>query len=221
VTEWLYNTRLVQSFLAGLRKKRAAFVLSRVGASQGMSILDVGCGSDGRSFENFVPENSKIVGVDILAEETIRIGHPRFEYLRQSAQDLSMFRDGQFDLAVSFGMMEHICDSAMLGRIYSEVDRVARHWVVVVPWRYAFVEPHFKFPYFQLLPYPLKVFLTRILNLDGLRRKVTEDYDYIRSHYWWLTNREWTGIFKGGRCHVIPPGIMVAIIKCNHRDGCA
>jgi ubiquinone/menaquinone biosynthesis C-methylase UbiE len=213
MTESFYKTKLTQSVLAKRRKIRADFVLSKVNIFPGMSILDVGCGPNGRSFEDFISKDYRIVGIDLLDAEDVRIKHPNFRYWQQDAQDLSIFRDKEFDLAVSFGMMEHICDLSVLKRMYSEINRVAQQWLIVVPWKYVFVEPHFKFPFFQLLPYALKVFLTKSLNLHDLRRAVNQDYNYIRNHYQWLTNSQWIGIFEGGCCYRQMDSI--AIVKRN------
>ena len=34
----------------------------------------------------------------------------------------------------------------------AEIDRVAKEYVIVVPWRYAIIEPYSKWPFFQLMP---------------------------------------------------------------------
>ena len=101
MTELFYKTKLVQNILAKRRKKRAKFVLSKVNTFPNMSILDVGCGPDSRSFEDFIPKNYKITGIDILDEKEVATKHPNFKYVQQDAQDLSMFGDNEFDLAVS------------------------------------------------------------------------------------------------------------------------
>ncbi|MBI4774998.1 MAG: class I SAM-dependent methyltransferase [Deltaproteobacteria bacterium] len=213
MAELLYNTKLIQTVLSYRRQKRVDFVLSKVDVFSGMSILDVGCGPDGRSFEDFAHRDLKIVGVDILDEDQIHMNHPNFQYFKQDAQDLSRFADHEFDLCVSFGMMEHICDHSILRRMYSEIDRVSKQWIIVVPWKYAIIEPHFKFPFFQLLPYFFKITLTRTLNLHGLRNAVREDYNHIRDNYQWLTSSEWIGIFQGGRVYITPYKDTIAIVK--------
>lgn len=213
MAEKFYNIKLIQTLLSQRRRKRAYFVLSKVNTFQGMSILDVGCGPDGRSFEDFTPKDYRIVGIDILDEKKVNMNHSNFKYLKLNAQDLCIFRDNEFNLAVSFGMMEHICDHAVLKNMYSEINRVSQQWAIIVPWKYAFVEPHFKFPFFQLLPYSLKVFLVKTLNLHNLRKSVKQDYNYIKNHYQWFTNSQWLDIFNGARCYITPHMDTVAIIK--------
>jgi len=212
-TEAYYQTNFVQSILAYRRRKRVDFVLSKVRAFGGMSILDVGCGPNGRSFEDFIPADYKIVGVDLLDQNSVTTSHPNFRYFRQDAQDLHMFNDNEFDLTVSFGMMEHICDPKVLNKMYTEIDRVSRQWAIIVPWKYAYVEPHFKFPFFQLFPYPIKVWLVKVLNLHDRREAVKNDYHYIKKNYQWLTSNQWLEVFKRAKCFVTPHLDTIAIIK--------
>lgn len=213
MAEFFYENNLIQNVLAKRRKRRAEFVLSKVNVFHGMSILDVGCGPNGRSFEDFIPKDYRITGIDLLDEKEVRTSHPKFKYLKKNAQDLSVFSDDAFDLTVSFGMMEHICDHAVLNKMYLEIDRVSKQWVIVVPWRYAFVEPHFKFPFFSLIPYPFKVFLTKTLNLHNLKKAVEFNYNYIQNNYQWLTNSQWLCIFKKAKCYVTPHLDTIAIVK--------
>jgi len=216
MAESFYKSKLVQNLLARRRQKRTDFVLSKIHASHSMSILDIGCGPNGRSFEDLISENHRIVGIDLLEKENVVTAHPNFRYLKQDAQNLQMFADNEFDLAVSFGMMEHICDHTVLKRMYLEIDRVSKQWIIVVPWKFAFIEPHFKFPFFQLLPYPMKVSITKMLNLHGLRLAVRQDYDYIKKHYQWLTSSQWIDIFEGATCFVTPHMDTIALVKADN-----
>jgi ubiquinone/menaquinone biosynthesis C-methylase UbiE len=176
LSEYIYNNKVIQKSLSKRRELRAKFILSKVNITPEMSILDVGCGGDGRSFENFLPDTYKIIGIDLLDESVVKISHKNFVYIKTDAQDLSLFPDKQFDLTVSIGMMEHICNRDALDRMAKEIDRVSKQFLIVVPWKYAVIEPHFKFPFFSLLPYKLQIILTKILNLHNLRELVTMDY---------------------------------------------
>ena len=169
-----------------------------------MKIIDIGCGPNGRSFENLVSHNYEITGIDLYEENQVKMSHPNFKYKKQDAKDLSIFKDQEFDLAISIGMMEHICDRNIIDQMYFEINRVAKQWVIGVPWKYTIIEPHFKFPFFQLFPYNVKVSLAKTFNLHDLRSTVTKDYNYINNHYQWLTNSEWLKIWKGGKCFITP-----------------
>jgi ubiquinone/menaquinone biosynthesis C-methylase UbiE len=213
MTEILYRTHLVQKILTKRRKIRVEFILSKINVFPDMSILDVGCGPNGRSFEDFLNNEYQITGIDIINEKEVKTLHPNFIYLKQDAQDLSNFRDNEFDLAVSIGMMEHICDRVVLKKMYSQISRVSRQWVIVVPWKYSVIEPHFKFPFFQLLPYYLQVFFIKALNLHNCKKQVQQNYSYVKQHYQWLTKSKWLDIYEGGKCFITPHMDTIAIVK--------
>lgn len=213
MSERFYKTGAIQKILEIRRKKRLSFVLSKVHLSPGMSVLDVGCGPNGRSFSDYVPNDFEITGVDIIEEKDVHMNHPNFTYIKQDARDLSMFPDKRFDLTVSFGMMEHVCDQTALKEMSSEIQRVSRQWAIVVPWRYAVVEPHFKFPFFQLLPYGAQVYLTKNLNLHGLAEVIRKDRDYIKKHYQWFPSSEWRSIFQAQKVYVVPFLDTIAIVN--------
>ncbi|MGI6657052.1 MAG: class I SAM-dependent methyltransferase [Desulfobulbus sp.] len=211
--EFIYNLGVIQKVLSKRREWRCKFILSKVQLAQEMFILDVGCGSNGRSFENFIPDTYKIIGIDLISEDLIKFEHKNFTYLKHDAQDLSLFSDKQFDLTVSIGMMEHICNHAILEKMAKEIERVSKQFVIVVPWKFAIIEPHFKFPFFSLLPYKLQVFLTKTLNLHNLKGQVLADDLYIKRHYQWFPSKKWKEIFQGSRVFVLPTLDTIAIVK--------
>lgn len=180
-----------------------------------MSVLDVGCGPDGRSLEVFLPYNYQIVGIDLYDEREVKIDHPQFTYFQQDAQNLRRFGDKEFHLAISIGMMEHICDSIVLKRMVAEIDRVSKEYIVVVPWKYSWIEPHFRLPFFQLLPSNIQRSLTELLNLHNLRDKIRRDRNYIKNYYQWMSKREWRQIFVGSKIYLTPTFETIAIVKCS------
>lgn len=211
--EYFYKTRIVSWLLAKRRKHRVNFMLSHVDIRPGMSILDIGCGPDGRSFENYVSHEYMITGIDIIPPENVHVDHPRFQYHQQDASDLSRFETKSFDLAVSIGMMEHICDPQALEQMANEMMRVSKQWIVVVPWRYCWIEPHFKFPFFQLLPENWQIVLTKIFNLHGLGPVIRNESNWIQRHYQWLTTNEWKRLLKADHVYLSSTLDTIAVTK--------
>jgi len=203
----------VRDALASRRRARVDFMLSKVNVRPSMKVLDVGCGFDGRSFDDYAPADWEITGVDIIAPEGVHHTHPNFNYLEQDARDLSRFADDEFDLAVCVGMMEHITDPVTFRAIVSEMLRVSKQYIVVVPYKYAWIEPHYGVPFFPLLPYSAKVWLVKTLNLSGHRSAVLADSEYINKHYRWLSNDEYRQEFPASTIDVLPTREMIAITK--------
>jgi hypothetical protein len=183
-----------------------------------MSVVDIGCGVDSRSFDTYVPEDWKITGIDIVPEERVNHRHPRFSYIQQDAQDLSRFQDNEFDLAISIGMLEHITEETVFKRIVSEIRRVAKQYIVIVPYKYCWVEPHYGVPFFPLFPYSLKLAVVKAFNLCNHRAAVCKDPDYIKRNYMWLTNAQYKVEFHDSTIHLLPTLETIAIIRSlKHR----
>jgi ubiquinone/menaquinone biosynthesis C-methylase UbiE len=178
-----------------------------------MNIIDVGCGKDGRSFGKYVPEDWHITGIDVVPSEYVQHEHPHFTYVNRDAQDLSCFGNNEFDLAVSIGMLEHISGEIAFRKVISEIRRVAKQHIVVVPYRYCWIEPHFGVPFFPLFPYSVKVALVKAFNLNGERMILKRDPDFIKKHYRWLSNTEYRVEFPDSRTYVLPTRETVAIIR--------
>lgn len=207
---------VIRKALAYRRKCRVDFMLSKVATVANLRVIDIGCGIDGRSFDRYIPADWKVTGVDVLPAERVRHHHPNYTYLQQDAQDLSRFKNDEFDLAVSIGMLEHITEEPAFKRIVSEIRRVAKQYIVVVPYRYCWIEPHYGVPFFPLLPYSIKLVLIRALNLSNERGAVRQDSEYIKKNYRWLSNAEYRAEFPDATIYLLPTLEMIAITrKCQ------
>jgi ubiquinone/menaquinone biosynthesis C-methylase UbiE len=175
----------------------------------GMTIIDVGCGTDGRSYSNFADPEWKITGIDIHESGMVAHSHPNFVYQRCSAIDLSRFGDKSFDLAVSVGMIEHIVDKNDYERASAEIQRVATQYIVVAPYKWAWIEPHYAFPFFGALPQSIQIGLIRMFNLSGHRNRI----DYFLKNFTWRSNSQYRNDFKGSEVRILPVLDTIAIVK--------
>lgn len=204
---------VIRKVLAKRRKGRLDFMLSKIITKEKMKIIDIGCGIDSRSFDAYVPPDWEITGVDILPVERVQHQHPNFIYFKQDAQDLNRFKDHEFDLAVSIGMLEHITEESVFKNIVSEISRVAKQYIVVVPYKYCWIEPHFGVPFFPLFPYSVKLALTKAFNLNNHREAVRRDPDYINKNYKWLSNAEYREIFPDSTIYLSPTRETIVIAR--------
>lgn len=210
----LYQSRIISSFLEKRRKRRLDAMLDKVHTFSGMTILDVGCGTDGRSVHQWIDPSYHITGIDLYDPSKVHIDHPRFTYKQQDARDMSCFADQSFDLAISVGMMEHIGHFPDLNKMAQEIHRIAKEYIIVVPYRYALVEPHFKFPIFQLLPTEMQLSLVYKFNLHNLKQKLTTDPLYIKKHFLWLTAEQWRHVWPESQVSVFNMENYM-IVKCK------
>jgi hypothetical protein len=96
--------------------------------------------------------------------------HPRLARLVGDARDLQ-FADDEFDLVLSNSTMEHVGDRVEQARMAREVRRVGRRCYVQVPCRWFPVEPHTGFPFFGVLPFRVKVWLIRHVDIGHAGRE--------------------------------------------------
>jgi hypothetical protein len=206
---YLHNLpKALQKLLHYRRVHRLKVFMSNFALPASPSIIDIGCGGDGRSFSDHVSKDWNIVGVDLFDESKIMHTHPKFTYVRGSCCDLGMFKENEFDLAVSVGMLEHILGDDYR-RSVSEIIRVARSFMVLVPWRYAIVEPHFGLPFFGALPRQLQEFIiAKVLHRDNADAHI----EYFRSNFEWRSVEQYKRDFPGARVVLSPTLDSIAII---------
>ena len=90
------------------------------------------------------------------------------------ARAMPEFAAGSFDLVFSNSVIEHVGDLADQQAMADEVRRIGRRWVVQTPCRWFPIEPHFLFPYFNLLPLAAQVFLLQHLRLGWAKRPIAD-----------------------------------------------
>lgn len=204
---------ILRKLLSMRRAIRVRHALSRVETKSGLKVIDIGCGVDGRSFEDFVPNDWTIIGVDIEPEGSIRHTHGAFSYVRQDASNLSRFGNEEFDLAVSIGMLEHITEPNKFNSVVHEIHRVAVQHIVIVPFRYCWIEPHYGLPFFPIMPSGMQNLIVKTFNLSGHKQLVQRDPGYIRKNYRWLSNGEYRQAFPTSRISLSPTLETITITR--------
>jgi hypothetical protein len=173
-----------------LRRRRYERLSALVGLRPTDRIIEIGCGRGPRSVASMHRTNP-IVGVDLLPPSSVEVGASNFTYRQADAADLSQFADGEFDVAISIGLLEHIQPRERLEQVVREHRRVARRYAAVTTHRFAFIEPHYRWPLFSIWPEwlkrldigPLRPAGTR-LRRDGSTRPIN-----------WLASDEWLRLF--------------------------
>jgi hypothetical protein len=141
------RARVLGPLAARARARRHAEFFGRTGVRPGMRVVDVGCGSLGlRALE----PDLDVTGVDLA---------PRPDYpgpfVRADAAEGLPFADGEFDLAYSSSVIEHVPPERRAA-FAAEVRRIARGWFVQTPARSFPIEPHALLPFAHWLPVPVR-----------------------------------------------------------------
>jgi SAM-dependent methyltransferase len=141
------RARVVGPLAARARAARHRRFFALTGVRPGMRVVDIGCGSLGlRAME----PDLDVTGVDLT---------PRPEYpgpfVQADATQRLPFADGEFDLAYSSSVVEHVAPEHRAA-FAAELRRVARGWYVQTPARSFPIEPHALLPFAHWLPVPLR-----------------------------------------------------------------
>jgi SAM-dependent methyltransferase len=139
--------RLVDPLARRARARRHTRFLELVAPAPSMRIVDIGCGSAG--LRGLAPELD-VTGVDLVE----RLDYPG-PFVCADASERLPFADGEFDLAYSNSVIEHVSPGRR-ATFAAELHRVARGWYVQTPARSFPLEPHSLLPAAHWLPSGLR-----------------------------------------------------------------
>lgn len=141
------RARVASALSARARKKRLELFIEQMEPKAGERILDLGCGRAG--WLNDLDPSIEVIGVD---REPSLPGYdgPNRSYRQGDALDLP-FADGEFDIAFSNSVIEHL-DPGDWERFASEIQRVSKRFFVQTPNKWFPIEPHVLLPGYQFLP---------------------------------------------------------------------
>jgi cyclopropane fatty-acyl-phospholipid synthase-like methyltransferase len=175
------------------KRKRYEEIVHLLNLKPHEKILNIGSGK-GYTFEAF-NETNPITGMDIFPKEENVISQKNFKYIQRKNDPLP-FKDKEFDVVVSIGVLEHIQPEESFLKTCEEIQRVGKKFLVIVPSITTILEPHYGFPFFHLLPLKGQKFLQKNFNLKYIEENQQEsDYEYIR----YLRKKEWKKLFPSSK----------------------
>lgn len=187
------------SVIMKIRLKRIAFFKDLISPlSKPVKILDVG-GTE-LFWEKMGFADDANYQITILNLSKTESHHPNIRLVIGDARDMNEFGDGNFDVAFSNSVIEHVGELAEQRQMAEEVMRVGKRYFVQTPNHSFPFEPHFLFPFFQFFPPALKVFMIRHFSLGWYPRipekeEATKAAKSIRL----LRRREVADLFPDGK----------------------
>lgn len=166
-------------------------------------MLDVGGEARFWSQMAFLPPSGceiVLLNLDVTGESL----PPRMTAVSADARDMSQFATGEFDVAFSNSVIEHVGGRADQQRMAREIMRVARRYFVQTPCFEFPFEPHFLLPGIHWLPEDLRIRVVQRLRPgwygSGVRTRADAE-DVVRSIQL-LRRAEVLQIFPGARLAV-------------------
>lgn len=160
-------------------------------------ILDVG-GEENFWRQMGVTESDGL-DITLLNLDAPPVSLPFLKSLRGDGRNLAQFADRSFDIAFSNSVIEHVGDYADQEKMAREMQRVGKIYFVQTPAKWFPLEPHFLFPFFAVLPQPVRLFLVRNFDL-GWYKKIpdrTEAQKFLRG-FQLLDEAGMRRLFRGG-----------------------
>jgi hypothetical protein len=199
----IFNPASENSINHRFRSKRFKFFLSlleKVRSDKPIHILDIG-GTE-MYWERMKFVDATNVCVTLLNVEEVKTQKHNFISIKGDATDLSSFRDKEFEIVFSNSVIEHLFSVKNQIKMAREIMRVGKNYYVQTPNLYFPIEPHWLFPCFQFLPFKVRVFLTRNLDLGHYKKAVNEDEAIKRvNEVKLLTERKMRKVFPDGKVY--------------------
>jgi ubiquinone/menaquinone biosynthesis C-methylase UbiE len=154
------------------RTKRFAFIMSLLDkltkGGKKIKILDIGGTEDyWNSMGLNLGNNIEIVLLNLYKIEVRGAG---FSSIKGEACNLEGVADKSFDLVFSNSVIEHLFSIENQQKMANEVKRVGKNYYIQTPNKFFPIEPHWVFPFFQFLPFGLKVYLTKNFSLGHISK---------------------------------------------------
>lgn len=183
-----------ESLSSRFRKKRFAFFYKKYNRlKRPLQILDIG-GTE--QYWQMMGFEEKGVHVTLLNLEKQPVNMTGFSSIAGDATNLTGFTDQSIDIVYSNSVIEHLFTEENQRKMANEVRRVGKNYFVQTPNYFFLLEPHWVFPFFQFLPFRVKVWLTQHCALGHIgkipdRRKAEQQVREIRL----LTGKQMQALF--------------------------
>ncbi|MGV3765457.1 MAG: class I SAM-dependent methyltransferase [Chitinophagaceae bacterium] len=182
------------------REKRFQVFLSFVKLMpRPIKILDIGGTQSFWEKMNFVNEpDISFTLVNLYPQEATA---PNFTCVVGDATNLS-YKDKEFDIVFSNSVIEHLYTWENQIKMANEIRRIGKSYFIQTPNLYFPIEAHWLFPFFQFLPFPLRVYMTQHYDIGGYpktndKAKAVDRVKEVRL----LSTREMKKLFPGGICY--------------------
>lgn len=130
-----------------------------------VTILDIGGTQEYWSMMGFNESNVSVILFNLATQPVTR---ENFSSVAGDATSLSGLEDASIDVVYSNSVIEHLFTWDSQVKMANEIRRVGRNYFIQTPNRHFFIEPHWVFPFFQFLPWRVRVWMTQHFALGHI-----------------------------------------------------
>jgi Methyltransferase domain len=142
------------------------------------------------------------IHITLLNLSVLPVKSRMFSSVKGDARNLAEYKDNEFDIVFSNSVIEHLYTKENQQKMANEIRRVGKNYYVQTPNYYFPIEPHWLFPFFQFLPFGVRVFLTRNFNMGNYPKSPTKERAIERvNEVKLLSEKEMKGLFPGGKVY--------------------
>ncbi len=183
------------------RKRRFLFFKSLINTlPRPIKILDIGGTEMYWRRMNFADE--KDISITLCNLDNQPVSKKNFSFMQADATDLYMIKDKTFDVVFSNSVIEHLYTPENQQKMANEIRRVGKNYFVQTPNLYFPIEPHWRFPLFQFLPFNTRVYLTQHFNLGRFPKTENKQLAEERvSEIILLSENQMKQLFPDGKCY--------------------
>lgn len=185
------------------RERRFLFFISlleKIVTDHPVSILDIGGTEIYWERMNYTDKNNIRITLLNLDKEPTK--SKNITSMKGNACDLSVFNDKHFDIIFSNSVIEHLFTLENQQKMANEAIRVGKNYFIQTPNFYFPIEPHWLIPFFQFLPFQIRVLLTRNFDLGNYKKSknMTDAQERVREVKL-LTENKMKRIFPNGKVY--------------------
>jgi hypothetical protein len=183
-----------------IRRRRFGFVKSLFSALlRPLRLLDVGGTQEYWEKMQFISDDVEIV---LLNVSRITTSYPSLVSMVGDAREMREFKDKEFAVVFSNSVIEHVGSYEEQRRMAAEVRRIGERYCVQTPNRYFPIEPHVLLPFFQFLPFSVRIFILAHFRTPwGWKLKDEQEaVEYVRGIRL-LNEREMRELFPGAKIY--------------------
>ncbi len=190
-----------RSFNRRFREKRFAFFKSLIETlPRPIHILDIGGTEAYWKTMDFADEEDIYFTLCNLDKQEVT--RKNFRFMQADATNLPMIPDKTFDIVFSNSVIEHLFTRENQAKMAKEIRRIGKYYFVQTPNIHFPLEAHWRFPFFQYMPVPLRVFMTRHFDLGRFPKARDKAFAQQRvDEIKLLSEKQMKKLFPDGQCY--------------------